>query len=110
MKSLRNITVDDAKIILAIIRPTDDKRMHRVLRNDSDYLVFRTDNYMAEEIWFYKHSDTIAGTNQVFSIYHKKEEVNFDLIFLAYNKLIEMGYELKSLEINRHKYFKDGKI
>jgi hypothetical protein len=90
MKSLRELSYKDAIEVLKIIRPADN---YQIVRNDNDYLVFRTHSYMVEEVWFYK-SD-YAKT--VISIENTKERVNNDAIYLAYCKLQSMCYVLRSV-------------
>lgn len=98
MKTLKDLTIEDALTVLSIIRPNDDVKNFYITKNDKDYLVFRTSTYMIEEIWFYRNS---LGTT--FNIEYQKCDTDFDLIFLAYNKLIELGYTLKTVEAKINK-------
>lgn len=100
MKQLSDLTFEDAKIIITILRPYDSIETinkYFVIRDDNDYLVIRTDTYMVEEVWFYKKSyNQLSDT--VFHINYAKANINYDHIYLAYHKLIEMGYILQSLK------------
>ena len=102
--NLEELSIEDAIKVIGIIRPNDTAY---VIRNDRDYLIFRTDTYMVEEILFHKRS-MYADTNRVIEIYHQKENINFDLIYLAYCKLIELGYELKTIGENIKRYNLNG--
>jgi hypothetical protein len=42
-----------------------------------------------------------ANSNKVFDVFHQKVPINYDLVFLSYKKLIDMGYDLNSLIKNK---------
>lgn len=101
MKNLRDLSEEDAKEIVSIIRPYDSRIKHKVIQNDRDYIVVRTDGYMAEEVWFCKNNS--YPNSQIINIVYRKSEVDSDLIFLAYKKLEQLGYDVQGFIKNKIK-------
>jgi len=103
-KSLKELTVEDAILVARIIRPWIPIENFYVTRNDENYLVLRNDDYMVEEIWFTK--TTSFADSQIVGVYHRHSTVDHDLVYLAYRKLMDLGYSLELLtqKIKQCKY------
>ena len=103
-KSLKELSVEDAIKVAMIIRPWIPIEKFYVTRNDENYLVLRNDAYMVEEIWFTKN--TSYGGMSIIGVYHQRDSVDLDLLYLAYRKLMDLGYSLELLtqKIKQCKY------
>lgn len=91
-KSLKELSVEDAITVAKIIRPWIPIENFYVIRNDQDYIVLRNDSYMVEEIWFAK--TTSYGNMSIIGVYHQRASVDLDFVYLAYRKLMDLGYSL----------------
>lgn len=103
-KSLKDLTVEDAIAVARIIRPDIPLENFYVIRNDKDYIVLRDHTYMTEQIWFNKANS--YADSRIIAVYQEMSTVDFDLVYLAYRKLLDLGYSLEPMreKLKRIKY------
>ena len=94
---IERITEDDIREVIRIVRPearsSSFDGSFRKVNETEDWISYRWHPHMVEEFFFFKRR-TASNHDRVFDVYHRMDQVNFDLVYKAYSYLKEKGYKI----------------
>jgi len=94
---IEHITEDDIREVIRIVRPEARSPSFnfsfKKVGETEDWVSYRWHPHMVEEFLFYKRR-TASNHDRVFDVCDRMDNVNFDLIYKAYNYLISRGYKI----------------
>lgn len=94
---IERITEDDIREVIRIVRPEARSSIFdgsfRKVKETDDWVSYQWHPHMIEEFIFFRRR-TAANHDRVFDVYSRMDQVNFDLIYKAYDYLKSRGYKI----------------